>query len=145
MDATATTRMNTRSQPQYHHHSNSTDPISIQKIISTRSQDASDADYEIALLTTCLDMVHRATPKAIANTWFSIGKESLPISVTLLERPFKKIQAIVEKGEKVHQSTSTIEKAITTVATNKEAKVAIQKMLCQWQEDRMGFLEHRLE
>lgn len=113
---------------QYHHHSNTSDPISIQKIRSTRSQDASDADYELALLTTCLEMVHRATPNAIANTWFSIGEESLPILVKLLERPFLKIQAIWEKGEKNHQSASTIEKTISTIATNKEAKVVVQKI-----------------
>lgn len=129
MNASATTApMNTRGPPQYHHHSNTSDPVSIQKIRSTRSHEASDADYEIALLTTCLEMVHRATPNAIANTWFSIGEEALPILVKLLERPFEKIQAIIEKGEKHHQSANTIEKAITTIATNKESKVAVQKV-----------------
>lgn len=126
--ATPTTLINTRGNTQFHHHTGTTDPISIQKIRSTRSQEASDADYEIALLTTCLEMVHRATPNAIANTWFSMGEESLPILVKLLERPFLKIQAILEKGEKNHQSASTIERAISTVATNKETKVSVQKV-----------------
>ena len=125
---TPTTLINTRGNTQLHHHAGTTDPISIQKIRSTRSQEASDADYEIALLTTCLEMVHRATPNAIANTWFSMGEESLPILVKLLERPFVKIQSILEKGEKNHQSASTIERTVTSVATNKETKVSVQKV-----------------
>ncbi len=120
------TPFNTRTGPAHHH--SGTDPISIQKIRSTRSQEASDADYEIALLTTCLEMVHRASPNSIANTWFSIGEESLPILIKLLERPFCKIQSILEKAEKNHQSANTIEKLITAVAINKETKVAVQKV-----------------
>ncbi len=117
-----------RSLPQYHHHSTSKDPISIQKIRSTRSQEASDVDYEIALLTTCLELVHRATPSAVANAWFTIGEECLPILVKLLDRPFNKIQSIVYKGEKNHQSASAIEKAIMATAMNKEMKVTVQKV-----------------
>mmetsp|Transcript_24955 Transcript_24955/g.37315 ORF Transcript_24955/g.37315 Transcript_24955/m.37315 type:complete len:716 (-) Transcript_24955:1701-3848(-) len=127
--SSTTSSFNTRSyHHHHHHHGNTSDPISIQKIRSTRSQEASDADYEIALLTTCLEMVHRASPNAIANTWFSIGEESLPILIKLLERPFCKIQSILEKAEKQHQSANTIEKLIATIATNKETKVAVQKV-----------------
>lgn len=128
MNSTSSTPYNTRGSSQYQHHSTSTDPISIQKIRSTRSQEASDVDYEIALLTTCLEMVHRATPSAVAKAWFTIGEECLPILVKLLERPFNKIQSIIEKGEKNHQSASTIEKAIMSIAMNKEMKVTVQKV-----------------
>ena len=122
-----TSSMNATQAASFNTHGNTSDPISIQKIRSTRSQEASDADYEIALLTTCLEMVHRATPNAIANTWLTIGEESLPILVKILERPFSKVQSIIEKGEKNHQSASTIEKAITSTATNRESKLAVQK------------------
>ena len=123
------TSYNTRGYSQYHNRgSTSSDPISIQKIRSTRSQEASDGDFEIALLTTCLELVHRASPSAVANAWFTIGEESLPVLVKLLERPFIKIQAIIDKGEKNHQSASAIEKAIMATAMNREQKVTVQKV-----------------
>ena len=112
----------------HHYHSTSSDPISIQKIRSTRSQEASDVDFEIALLTTCLELVHRATPSAVANAWFTIGEECLPILVKLLERPFNKIKSVIENGERNHQSATTIEKAIVAIAMNKETKVTVQKV-----------------
>lgn len=128
MNLSTKSSYSTRGSPQYNHHSTSTDPISIQKIRSTRSQEASDVDYEIALLATCLELVHRASPPAVANAWFTIGEECLPILVKLLERPFNKTQSIIEKGEKNHQSASAIEKAIMATAMNKEMKVTVQKV-----------------
>jgi len=52
------------------------------------SADASDADHEIALLCSCLEMVHRASPDAIAATWYDIGEDILPLLVRVMERPF---------------------------------------------------------
>jgi uncharacterized protein GlcG (DUF336 family) len=124
----STSSFNTRGPSNYTNHASTVDPVQIQKIRSTRSQEASDADYEIAMLTTCLEMVHRATPNAVANTWFTIGEESLPILIKLLERPFCKIQSIMEKGEKNHQSANAIEKAISAIATNKETRISVQKV-----------------
>jgi len=106
---------------------NGTDPISMQKLRSTRSQEASDSDYEIAMLTTCLEMVHRASPHAIAYVWANIGEESLPILVKILERPFVKIQNVLDRAEKCNHSANATEKALS-IATNRETKVSVQKV-----------------
>ncbi len=101
--------------------------VSMQRMRSTRSAQASDADYEIALLTACLEMVHRASNSAIANMWHSIGTEALPILVRLLERPFHKIQTVLNRAAQLNQSANTIERSIAH-AVNRENKTVVQKV-----------------
>jgi len=50
--------------------------------------DVLTADHEISLLCNCLEMVHRASPDAIAATWYDVGEDILPILVKVMERPF---------------------------------------------------------
>jgi hypothetical protein len=100
---------------------------SMQRMRSTRSPQASDADYEIAVLAACLEMVHRASSEAIVSTWHSIGLEALPILVQLLERPFIKLERVVKDGSSLNQTANTIEKNLA-LAVNRENKLTVQKV-----------------
>jgi hypothetical protein len=54
---------------------------------STQLIQQSEYDKEIAMICSCLEMVHRANPDAIAQTWDECGVEILPLLVSVLERP----------------------------------------------------------
>lgn len=62
---------------------------------STHLQKQSEHDKEIAMICSCLEMIHRANPDAIAQTWDECGTEILPLLVSVLERPFQKIERAV--------------------------------------------------
>ena len=62
---------------------------------STNLQKQSEHDKEIAMICSCLEMIHRANPDAIAQTWDECGTEILPLLVSVLERPFQKIENAV--------------------------------------------------
>ena len=47
------------------------------------------------MICSCLEMIHRANPDAIAQTWDECGEEILPLLVSVLERPFQKIERAV--------------------------------------------------
>jgi hypothetical protein len=100
---------------------------SMQRMRSTRSNYASDADYEIAILTACLEMVHRASNSSIALTWHTIGIEALAILVKLLERPFDKIQSILDQASKNNLSANVIDRNLSQ-AINRENKLSVQKI-----------------
>ena len=67
--AAAANSDNQNNRPQIHRATSSnsvgsnanTSVVSMQRMRSTRSAQASDADYEIAILTACLEMVHRGS------------------------------------------------------------------------------------
>lgn len=103
-----------------------TDAILMQRIRSSRSPDSSDADCEIAMLMSCLEMVHRASSDAIAYTFHDVGVEALPILVKVMERPFIKLQKIFDRAETQNQPPSVNERAVA-IATNREKQMAVQK------------------
>ena len=103
------------------------DSMSIQRMRSTRSPEATDADYEIALLCACLEMVHRASSDGLAFTWKEIGSEALPILIKVMERPFSNIQKILDMASNINQSANATERALNQVA-NRENKISVQKI-----------------
>lgn len=100
---------------------------SMQRIRSTRSSCASDADYEIATLSSCLEMVHRASNDSIASTWHNVGQEALPILIKLLERPFDKIQLLLAHAARNNHSATMIDRNLSQ-AINRENKLTVQKI-----------------
>jgi len=64
-------------------------------VTSIQLQKQSEHDKEIAMICSCLEMIHRANPDAIAQTWDECGIEILPLLVSVLERPFRKIENAV--------------------------------------------------
>lgn len=103
------------------------DSMSIQRMRSTRSPEATDADYEIALLCACLEMVHRASSEGLAFTWKDIGCEALPILIKVMERPFLNIQKVLDMASNLNQSANATERALNQVA-NRENKISVQKI-----------------
>lgn len=97
-------------------------------------QQQSEYDKEIAMVCSCLEMVHRANPDAIAQTWDECGVEILPFLVSVLERPFLKIERAVSVV--LHGSNSTaaaanvsgsMERAVA-LAVTRDMKLAVQKV-----------------
>lgn len=91
-------------------------------------QQQSEHDKEIAMVCSCLEMVHRADPDAIAQTWDECGAEILPLLVAVLERPFNKIEhavwtAIQEKAN----VPGSLERAVA-MAVTRDQKLAVQKV-----------------
>lgn len=72
-------------------------------------QGADTTDHEVSLLCSCLEMVHRASPDAIAATWYDVGEDILPILVKVMERPLLQL---------CHGTTKP----------NRELKLAVQKV-----------------
>ncbi|KAL7552948.1 hypothetical protein ACHAWF_017317 [Thalassiosira exigua] len=91
-------------------------------------QQQSEFDKEIAMICSCLEMVHRANPDAIAQTWDECGTEILALLVHVLERPFRKIEravwlALQEKAD----VPGSLERAVATAVT-RDQKLAVQKV-----------------
>jgi hypothetical protein len=105
-------------------------------VSSTQVQKQSEHDKEIAMICSCLEMVHRANPDAIAQTWDECGTEILPLLVSVLERPFQKIEAAVWNAL-YNQSVSggggagnvpgSLERAVA-MAVTRDQKLAVQKV-----------------
>jgi hypothetical protein len=95
---------------------------------STQLHQQSEYDKEIAMICSCLEMVHRANPDAIAQTWDECGVEILPLLVSVLERPFLKIERAVWMAlqEKANVPGS-LERAVA-VAVSRDQKLAVQKV-----------------
>jgi hypothetical protein len=95
---------------------------------STLMHQQSEYDKEIAMICSCLEMVHRANPDAIAATWDECGLEILPLLVQVLERPFVKIERAVWAAlqEKANVPGS-LERA-AAVAVTRDQKLAVQKV-----------------
>ncbi len=116
-----------RTNPQSVTSNATTSIVSMQRMRSTRSPQASDADYEISVLTACLEMVHRASNEAILDTWHTVGLEGLPILIQLLERPFIKLERVLRDGALLNQTANVIEKNLA-LAVNRENKQTVQKV-----------------
>jgi hypothetical protein len=83
------------------------------------------ADHEIALLCNCIEMVHRASPEAIAATWYEIGHEVLPLIVKVLERPWIRFFQQLRKRQRALHNTRTHP---TTTVVSRDLKLAVQKL-----------------
>lgn len=126
-DSSQAVNSNNRSMSSFSSSNANTSIASMQRMRSTRSAQASDADYEIGVLTACLEMVHRASNESIVDTWHTIGLEALPILVQLLERPFSKVDRVLKEGTTWNQSANVIENNLA-LAVNRENKLTVQKV-----------------
>ncbi|KAL3808097.1 hypothetical protein ACHAXA_010809 [Cyclostephanos tholiformis] len=90
-------------------------------------QQQSEFDKEIAMVCSCLEMVHRANPDAIAQTWDECGVEILPLLVEVLERPFQNIErAVLTALQEKANVPGSLERAVA-VAVTRDQKLAVQK------------------
>lgn len=80
------------------------------------------ADHEIALLCSCLEMVHRASPDAIAATWYDVGEDVLPILVRVMERPFLQLSAAGKPNRDLKLAVQKITKLLAMYSLVPEAK-----------------------
>ncbi|KAL7518573.1 hypothetical protein ACHAWX_003387 [Stephanocyclus meneghinianus] len=97
-------------------------------VSSTQIQQQSEYDKEIAMICSCLEMVHRANPDAIAQTWDECGVEILPLLVSVLERPFLKIERAVWTAlQEKSNVPGSLERA-AAVAVTRDQKLAVQKV-----------------
>lgn len=108
-------------------------------VSSTQVQKQTEHDKEIAMICSCLEMVHRANPDAIAQTWDECGTEILPLLVSVLERPFQKIEAAVWNalynqsmnggvgGGAGTNVPGSLERAVA-MAVTRDQKLAVQKV-----------------
>ena len=98
-------------------------------------QQQTEYDKEIAMVCSCLEMVHRANPDAIAQTWDECGVEILPFLVSVLERPFLKIEraiSVVLLGSSSNSAAAanvpgSMERAVA-MAVTRDMKLAVQKV-----------------
>lgn len=73
-------------------------------------------------------MVHRSNPDAIAQTWDECGTEILPLLVSVLERPFNKIeQAVWTAINEKANVPGSLERAVA-MAVTRDQKLAVQKV-----------------
>jgi len=95
---------------------------------SLAAQQQTEFDKEIAMICSCLEMVHRANPDAIAQTWDECGTEILPLLVHVLERPFQKIERAVWMAlQQKANVPGSLERAVATAVT-RDQKLAVQKV-----------------
>mmetsp|Transcript_17132 Transcript_17132/g.25437 ORF Transcript_17132/g.25437 Transcript_17132/m.25437 type:complete len:650 (-) Transcript_17132:701-2650(-) len=85
-----------------------------------------DGEQEIAMIASCLEMVHRASPEAIAASFEEVGTEALPLMVAVMERPFRRIQREVRWAEKENMPGGPERAAATAVS--RAQKLAVQKI-----------------
>jgi hypothetical protein len=105
-------------------------------VSSAQIQKQAEHDKEIAMICSCLEMVHRANPDSIALTWDDCGTEILPLLVSVLERPFQKIEAAVwnalyngnnNNGGGNNNVPGSLERAVA-MAVTRDQKLAVQKV-----------------
>jgi hypothetical protein len=80
------------------------------------------ADHEIGLLCSCLEMVHRASPDAIAATWYDIGEDILPILVRVMERPFFQLTSSGKPNRDLKLAVQKVTKLLAMYSLVPEAK-----------------------
>ncbi|KAL9178326.1 hypothetical protein ACHAXT_001754 [Thalassiosira profunda] len=91
-------------------------------------QRQAESDKEIAVICSCLEMVHRANPDAVAQAWDACGIEILPLLVQVLERPFRKIErAVATAVQSAARVPGSLERAAAT-AVSRDQKLAAQKV-----------------
>ena len=90
------------------------------------SPDSSETDHEIAMIASCLEMVHRASADYVEVTWDEIGFEVLALLIRVLERPFLKMERAAERA--VRDSTPGGADRAAASAINRDMKLAVQKV-----------------
>jgi len=85
-------------------------------------QRVDSADQEIALLCSCLEMVHRASPDAIAATWYDVGEDILPILVRVIERPFLRLGSSGKTNRDLKLAVQKVTKLLAMYSLVPEAK-----------------------
>lgn len=80
------------------------------------------ADHEIGLICSCLEMVHRASPDAIAATWYDIGEDILPILVRVMERPFFQLTSSGKPNRDLKLAVQKVTKLLAMYSLVPEAK-----------------------
>mmetsp|Transcript_28385 Transcript_28385/g.41945 ORF Transcript_28385/g.41945 Transcript_28385/m.41945 type:complete len:521 (+) Transcript_28385:276-1838(+) len=80
------------------------------------------ADHEVALLCSCLEMVHRASPDAIAATWYDVGEDILPILVRVIERPFLRLSSSGKTSRDLKLAVQKVTKLLAMYSLVPEAK-----------------------
>lgn len=88
--------------------------------------DSSDADHEIAMIASCLEMVHRASHECVAAAWDEMGREILPLLIRVMERPFDKMARAVERARR-ESIPGGAERAVAS-AMNRDMKLSVQKV-----------------
>ena len=84
-------------------------------------------DREIALITGCLEMVHRASSAIVAMAWSSIGYETLPLLVKVLERPVGRIDRAVCLAKRHDHHPGAIERAVRA-AVSRDLRMSVQRV-----------------
>lgn len=79
-------------------------------------------DHEIALICSCLEMVHRASPDAIAATWYDIGEDILPILVRVMEKPFLQLSASGKPSRDLKLAVQKVTKLLAMYSLVPDAK-----------------------
>jgi len=80
------------------------------------------ADHEVGLLCSCLEMVHRASPDAIAATWYDVGEDILPILVRVIERPFLRLSSSGKTSRDLKLAVQKVTKLLAMYSLVPEAK-----------------------
>ena len=95
-----------------------------------------ESDREIALITGCLEMVHRASSADVAQAWSSIGYETLPLLVQVLERPVGRVDRaayLARRGYHLgaygpaHRQAGAIEQAVRA-AVGRDLRMSVQRV-----------------
>lgn len=79
-------------------------------------------DNEIALICSCLEMVHRASPDAIAATWYDIGEDILPILVRVMEKPFLQLSVSGKPSRDLKLAVQKVTKLLAMYSLVPDAK-----------------------
>ena len=103
----------------------STNLVSSQHAASTALLE--ESDREIALITGCLEMVHRASSANVAMAWSSIGYETLPLLVKVLERPVGRIDRAVCLAKRHDHHPGAIERAVRA-AVSSDLRMSVQRV-----------------
>jgi hypothetical protein len=67
-------------------------------------------------------MVHRASPDAIAATWYDIGEDILPILVRVMERPFFQLTSSGKPNRDLKLAVQKVTKLLAMYSLVPEAK-----------------------
>mmetsp|Transcript_8174 Transcript_8174/g.22757 ORF Transcript_8174/g.22757 Transcript_8174/m.22757 type:complete len:917 (+) Transcript_8174:190-2940(+) len=86
-----------------------------------------ESDREIALITGCLEMVHRASSANVALAWTSIGYETLPLLVKVLERPVGRIDRAAYLAKRHDPHPGAIERAVRA-AVSRDLRMSVQRV-----------------
>merc|ERR1712127_89259 len=93
---------------------------------TSKSTRFSDADHEIAMICTALEMVYRASDHAISRSYQEIGEEILPLIIEVINRPIRLSEEAAKAQNnnvtRQHLMNASSDPAATIIA--KDQKVA---------------------